>query len=643
MRSRGVAFKLILLICLSGTVIFAIVFGYNYSVTRKIVLANVEENARNLAFGTVNRTESVITPIEKVPESLARFLECGECDGEAMLMQLKAAIEENPEIFGGTVAFEPFAFNKDSLYFAPYYYWEGDKVKLTYLGGEKYRYFYWDWYQIPATLYKPLWSEPYFDEGGGEIVMSTYSVPFYRRESGERKFSGIVTADISLTWLQAIVDSIKIYQSGYGFLISRNGTIVTHPSHDYIMNETIFSLAETAGDSALREIGRRMIKGEQGFVQVTSLFTGEPSWLCFVPLRSSGWSLGVLIPEEELMADVTKLSRRLLLIALAGMALLLIAVAVISTDITKPLRTLAKAAERVGEGDLEIAIPTVKTRDEVGRLSESFSQMVTSLQDYIQKLTETTAAKERIESELKIAHDIQLSIVPRMFPPFPDRKEFEIFAVLKPAREVGGDYYDFFFLDDDHLCFTIGDVSGKGVPASLYMAVTRTLIRAKAAAGLSPAQVMDRVNQDLAMDNLTSMFVTIFLGIFDVREGIVRFCNGGHDPPILIDSAGEIKAMGEPDGLLVGVISDTDYHTHEYRMEIGETVFLFTDGITEAMDPREELYTRERLEDYLKRFKSPVPEKLIREMLEELERYAAGHEQSDDITMLALKYLGDGE
>ena len=640
-KNRGIAFKLILFICLSGIIILGVIFSYNYSVTRKMMLDSLEENARNLTLCTVHKIESILIPIEKVPESLGHFLERSEYSRANLMEQLKATVENNPEIYGGAVAFEPHAFEKDSLYFAPYYYKDGEEVKLTFLGGEKYRYFYWDWYQIPSMLDRPIWSEPYYDEGGGEIVMSTYSVPFYRWDSGQRELMGIVTADISLSWLQAIVDSIKIYQSGYGFLISRNGTIVTHPQANNIMNESIFSIAETLGDSALREIGREMIGGKTGFVPVSSLTGGVKSWLYFAPLKSSGWSLGALFPEDELMADAARLSRNLIFLALIGLTLLAATVAVISTGITKPLRTLAKAADRIGGGELEFALPPITCRDEVGRLSESFSSMIHSLKEYIEKLTITTAEKERIESELKIAHNIQMSIVPRLFPPFPDKKEFDLYAVLKPAREVGGDYYDFFFLDDDHLCFTIGDVSGKGVPASLYMAVTRTLLRAKAAAGLSPSQVMSRINQDLSLDNETAMFVTIFLAVIDIRNGSVQFCNGGHDPPIILNQTGEVKHLGEPDGLLVGIMPDYEYNSHEYTLKEGETVFLFTDGVTEAMDPSDELYTIERLEEYLKGIRQPEPKELIGDMLKELESYAAGREQSDDITMLALKYNGN--
>lgn len=640
MKNSSFAFKLILFIGVSGMVILAVIFGYNYLVTGNIILRNLEENAQNLALSTVNRIDAVLNPVEKIPESLAYFLEIADPDEKDLLRHLKATIENNSVIYGGTVAFEPNAFNRDSLYYAPYYYKDSDEMKLTWLGGETYRYFYWDWYQVPAELKRPIWSEPYYDEGGGEILMSTYSVPFYSTVSGERKFMGIVTADISLAWLQEFVDQIEILQSGYGFLISKFGTVVTHPDQSKIMNETIFSMAEARDDSGLRNIGRRMIKGKSGFVQTSSLTDGKKSYMYYAPMRSSGWSLGVLFPEDELMADAKRLSKNLFLLGLIGLALLVIAVSLIANSITKPLRSLVQASERVAQGDLDVKLPPVKYHDEIGRMSDSFSNMLRSLKDYIEIYAETAAAKERMESELKVAHNIQLSIIPRTFPPFPNRQEIDIYADLNPAKEVGGDYYDFFLIDDNHLCFTIGDVSGKGVPASLYMAVTRTLIRAKTVHGLSPAKVITRVNHDLCLDDSTAMFVTIFLGILDLRTGEIEYCNAGHDLPFLIRREGEVEPMGNPEGLVVGIFEDFEYKTSRFLLSQGDTVFLFTDGVTEAMNKDQVMYSEDRLEEFLKKQHNSNPTELINKLIEEVESFSAGAEQSDDITILALKYNG---
>ena len=295
---------------------------------------------------------------------------------------------------------------------------------------------------------------------------------------------GIVTADINLAWLQEVVSSIKVLQTGYGFLISKNGTIVTHPVKELVMNETLFGVAEAREDAHLREIGRKMIRGESGFIPFRSIVSEQEYWMYYTP-HPFQW----LVPRCAFPAG--RVYRRYCQTEpdrhhawCRWPVITFIAVAFIARSITNPLRAMARVTKTIATGNLDIELPVVKSGDEVGKLSTAFQYMKESLKEYIQQLTETTASKERIESELKIAHDIQMSILPKIFPPFPERKEFDIYAVIEPAREVGGDFYDFFFTDDEHFCFVIGDVSGKGIPASLFMAVTKTLIKATALKGI---------------------------------------------------------------------------------------------------------------------------------------------------------------
>ena len=284
---------------------------------------------------------------------------------------------------------------------------------------------------------------PISTRGGGDIVMSTYSVPFYRVEKGQRRLAGIITADISLSWLQKIVESIKIAKTGYGFVITKNGTFVVHPNKKLVMNETIFCLAEDRNDKGLRELGRDMIHGKSGFVPFRSTVTEKMCWMVFAPSQSSGWSVGVLFPQDELMADMTRMNHTVLVIGITGMVFLFAVIILIAQTITRPLRLLAGAARTIATGDLDSHIPPVTARDEVGELADSLKYMKVSLKKYIEDLTEATAARERIESELQVAHDIQMGILPKIFPPFPEMTEFDIYAVLQPAKQVGGDLYDF--------------------------------------------------------------------------------------------------------------------------------------------------------------------------------------------------------
>ena len=641
MKRRGIAFKLILFIMTGITLIFSLIFGYNYLYSRRILLKNVEDNARNLALATTNRIETILRSMEVAATNLSTFLQQSAYDDKQRLLGLiRSFVECNPEIYGSTIAFEPYAYDQNSLYFSPYFYKSEGETKFTYIGGEGYHYFYWTWYQLPKELNRPVWNEPYYDEGAGNIIMSTFSVPLYKIFSGEKEFLGVLTADISLEWLQEIVSSIKIFESGYGFLISRNGTVVTHPFKDLIMHETIFSVAEAREDAHLREIGREMIRGESGFVPFTSIVTEHKCWMAYCPVPSTGWSLAVIYPQDELMADVVNMNRTIFLLFLVGLFLLLGVIVFNARSITKPLRMLARATRVISTGNLDAEFPQIKSKDEVGNLSESFVYMQNSLKRYIQDLTETTAAKERIESELKIAREIQMSIIPKIFPPFPDRPEFDIFACIEPAKEVGGDLYDFFFIDDDHICFMIGDVSGKGVPASLFMAVTKTLFKANTGEGIRPDEILVRLNNELSRDNDSCMFVTIFCGILNTKTGEVLYSSAGHNPPLFLCRDKEAEYLGTPGGIAVGALEGLSFKTERLVLHPGECLFMYTDGVTEAANLRDELFSEKKLRDDLSPLRDRPIKDIVSSLMEKIEDFSQGAPQADDITVMILKYFG---
>ena len=640
-RNKGIAFKLVIFFTLSSAAIFAAIFSYNYIVSRGMIQKGIEENSANLITTTTSRIEVLLTSTQKVPQSVAYLLENTSYDEAELFKAIHAIVDKNPEIYGAAVAFEPYAFDRTKKYFAPYFYKNGQGVSFKYLD-RFYDYFQWDWYQIPRELEEPQWTEPYFGEGGG-ILMSSYSVPFYRVVDGTRKLTGVVVVDISLHELRDIVSSIKILNSGYGFLISKNGTFVTHPIKEYIMNETIFSVAEERNDPMLRETGRKMIRGETGYSTnpVKSAVTGKSCIMTYVPIKSNGWSLGVLFPYDELMADITNLNHVVLALGIVGLALLALAIVFIARSITRPLTEMAEIAGRIGTGDLETQVPRIRTRDEVGKLASALDCMKTSLKDYIQEITDTTASRQRMESELKIARNIQMGILPKVFPPFPDRKDFDIHALTVPAREVGGDFYDFFLIDKDHLCFVIGDASGKGIPAALFMAFTKTLIKARASADIETGVLMEQVNDELSEGNPADMFITIFCAILNTVTGELRYTNGGHNPPVIIRAGGDVSYLDGPGELVVGIMEGSRYTTRTLVLDPGDGVFLYTDGVTEAMNEADEIFSTDRLKDVLLSCAGRDVSGITACVGESINDFCKDAPQYDDITMMALRYEGD--
>lgn len=641
-KRRGLAFKLSLLILTGTAVIFTAAFGYNYIYSRDQILRDVEINTRNLTLATVNRIETVVSGAQKAPTYLAHTLSEEKTDQKTLLRRIETLLVTNPEFFGATVAYEPYAFDPKSRYFSPYFFRKGKTLQHANLGGKKYQYFLWDWYQIPKELGRAVWSEPYFDEGAGNIIMTTYATPFYRTDRGTRVLTGIVTADISLEWLVDMVKKIAPYGSGFAFLITRSGAFVTHPDRNMVMRESIFSVAEAAGDAGLRETGRAMIKGGEGFVALKNHFMGEKAWMYYAPLPSTGWSIGVVFPEKALFAGVEKLNRTVLLIGTAGFAILFCLIVLISGTITRPLRVLAGKAAEIARGNLDVEMGDVKSGDEVGELSRSFDNMKVALKEYIVNLAETTAAKERYESELKIARTIQMSFLPKRFPPFPERSEFDLYAALVSAKEVGGDLYDFFLLDDDHLFFLIGDVSGKGVPAALFMAAAKTLMKGTASRELAPSEVLLRVNRELCLENESLMFVTLFCGVLNFRTGELLYSNAGHNPPVLLRRGRDPEWLPLPDGFFLGTMEEAVYETRKIFLAPGDRLLLYTDGVTEAMNSDKSFFTDERLLRLAGGNEGGSAEKLVGEILESVRDFAGAEPQSDDITLLALTYGASG-
>ncbi|TMA58201.1 MAG: GAF domain-containing protein [Deltaproteobacteria bacterium] len=255
------------------------------------------------------------------------------------------------------------------------------------------------------------------------------------------------------------------------------------------------------------------------------------------------------------------------------------------------------------------------------------------------QLTEAYVEKQRMEETLKLAHDIQMSMLPKRFPPFPHRPEFDLYATIEPAREVGGDFYDFMLLDEDRLSFAIGDVSGKGVPAALFMSVAKTLLKVTASKVSRPDAVLAELKNELCRDNDTGMFVTIFYGILHIPSGELEYSNGGHNLPYVLSQNDSVQPLDKTGGMALGVLEDVTYRAKKRILRAGDGLFLYTDGVTEAADRAGNFFSDRRLQEFLQRAHGSSPTELIRSVVNEVKRFSCGAEQSDDITTLAIQYL----
>jgi sigma-B regulation protein RsbU (phosphoserine phosphatase) len=322
---------------------------------------------------------------------------------------------------------------------------------------------------------------------------------------------------------------------------------------------------------------------------------------------------------------------------------------IMSSRIANPLIRLAAYAKELSKQDF--AAPGEETppaiadlpeslRDEVGKLAESFIFMERSLRENIRNLMSVTAAKQRFEGELQVAREIQLGLLPKTFPPFPDRPELDLFATLVSAKQVGGDLYDFFFVDKSRLCFTVGDVSDKGAPAALFMAITKTLIKVAADKTSAPAEMMSMVNNVISRDNPNSMFCTLFIGVLDLNTGLTQFANGGHNPPVLLSKKDGVIFLPGLSGPMPGAMEDLEYKGLSLQLDPGDALLIYTDGVTEAMNEQGELFSENKLLDLAILHKDFSSKDMINSVMDAVREHAQGAQQSDDITMLCLRFLG---
>ncbi len=638
---HGLTLKLALFVIVTA-VVLSIMLNLTYRPAVDRIIAEGKRAAEEHAVLLAKRLDADLVAVATTASTLALAIERSDIDETSLLGILTQVVRRKDLIFGSTAAFEPYAFKPDHKAYAPYFYKAGTGVALADLGTDSYNYFAKDWYTEPKKHETPVWSEPYYDEGGGNELMTTFSAPFFFiTEYGyQAAFRGVVTADVSIPWLTRRVAREQYKGAVFNFLISAKGTLLVYPEQGKMMNGSLTDVAREMNDESLTAAARTILAEESGVVEIGPNLIERDAFIAFSKVSSTGWTLGVVVPREEVLADLVKLRDTQYILLTGIVTAMLVLGLMLAKSIAGPLRRMARETARVAKGDLNVDLSAIQSSDEVGTLARAFEQMTTELQRHITELTETTAAKERIESELSVAAHIQHSMVPSQFPAFPERDDFDIYAVMQPAKQVGGDFHNFFLIDDDHVCVTIGDVSDKGVPAALFMAVTVFLIRAIAVEGASPSRILDAVNRRLCPGNDSCMFVTIFVGVLNLRTGDLTYANAGHPPALIVKPEGTVAETGPPTGPAVGIMPDAEFSTACVRLERGDLLFAYTDGVTEAFNPEQDQYSEERLQQLLRDSAGNSPRDVIENVLQDLLDFSDDAPQSDDTTMLAIR-IGD--
>ena len=534
--------------------------------------------AKSELRGAKNEIMGIVDQAEGAVRNSIWIAEWCLVNPDSLVRVPQRVVDNNPVVVGSTIAMTPGYYKKYPLY-SPYATRDPEtgKILTLSLATDEYDYPSQEWFVKPLEFQTGYWSEPYYDEGGGNMLMTTFSLPVKDRDG---KVAAILTADISLEWLTGLMGSIKVYPNAFSTVVSRSGQIMVCPNESLVMNKSVDQFAAESDESdVLKSINEAMLSGQEGEMAIR--YHGERFRVYFAPVERTGWSLSIVVPERDMFAGVRRVGGIVIILQLLGVVMI-------------------------------IVILRVTIRNQM-------------------KYKKLNTQKELIQSELRIGHDIQMSMIPKTFPAFPNRKDLDFAATIIPAKEVGGDLYDF-YIRDEKLFFCIGDVSGKGVPAALVMSVTQSLFRAISAHEMSTSKIVTSMNNLMSENNENSMFVTFFCGILDLATGVLRYCNAGHNPPML--NSDKLPVVTN---IPLGVMPGMSFREQEARLDYDDTLFLYTDGLTEAENASAEQFGEKRMETILGTKRDANT--LLAAMQKAVNEFVSGAPQSDDLTVLVIHYL----
>ncbi|HEV7775556.1 MAG TPA: SpoIIE family protein phosphatase [Luteibacter sp.] len=623
---RSIASRLALWVLAGSTLVLTATGGLLLVQTRAQILQQSHREAAALAAGASVRIQSRLDHVSDTAQMLAVMVASHHDDSASLI---RDAIVANTDIAGISTAFLPSGKPPAQKAFAPFVRRDANgDVIATELVGEVGRYWEAPWFREAMHCPGGCWQPPFLPKGDSHQLLN-YVVAI--REAGQP--TGVVSVDIRLDWLQQVLTQLDKSPGARAFVIGDDGVFLAHDRVSFV---------GTRASAVLREA---LTHPERSLVRLTpdqGARVDEPVWIYFVPIGGTHWIFGLVIPEGQIYADF----RQNLLIDLGLGALALLGVALIALLATRrlmsPLIVLADRAEHVARGELDFELPKARADDEVGRLTHSFDQMRRELAGHIETQASTARAQQRLASELEIARQIQTALLPGEHYGGEDGRHVELQATVRPAREVGGDLYAYFMLDDQRFCVMVGDVSDKGVPAALFMARTITLAKTIAPQARSPQHILQLLNRELCKGNDSCMFVTLLCAVLDTASGLLSLASAGHEPPVLCGADAQLIPLET--GPALGLHDDATYPSRQLLLHDSDTVLMYTDGVTEAQDSSHQLFGVQRmLDSIVGATVHASPADYVGDLLHAVDTYATGQAQADDITVLALRWRAQDE
>lgn len=647
---------LILFVLMSGTMY--LIYDISKDVMTQETRLHYEEILRNTNMDVSN----MLTEVSVAVINNEHDFELALTNPSEILNIEKRILENNPRIRSIGISFIENYYPSKGRWYVPYAVKkENGEIETKVVGGPDFDYLNSEWFLQSLESQEGQWSKPFFEgNSGNHTPLVAYLYPIHDKKG---RAVAVVGADLSLEWLtQRLKErdkkenervfwseetTLKDYNA-YSFIIDKEGTYIAHPDTKRILNEKIDKYL-TPGDTLFSKLIKNMKEGKNSYDEVAEeekineiedgiVIDGTHSKVFYGVLESANWSMAIVVPLFTVNINGIIMGIIMLIIINLGLILVFILCRFTIRRATKPLVRLAASADEIAKGNFNTELPIIKQKDEIRQLRDSFEDMQLSLSKYMEQLQETTASKTAIESELKIAHGIQMAMLPKKFPPYPERNDIDVYGSLSPAKAVGGDLFDF-LIKDDKLLFCIGDVSGKGVPAALVMTVTRALFHSISTHAPAPNHVVMDLNSMMTKGNESMMFVTFFMGELDLKTGLLRYCNAGHDAPYLIGK--EIKKLHCDSNIPLGVMAEWQFMLQETHIDPDTIIFLYTDGLSEAEDADHEQFGDVRIFNTAKEYMletTKSPQALVNSMNNAIRQFVGEAEQSDDLTMLAVQY-----
>ena len=599
----------------------------------KTLKKTVAKDAGEVLNLQIKDIEKILGEVENATENMVWVVKENVDNPDFMFNICQKTLECNPYINGVAIGFEPFYYPSKGKWFAPYAVITSEGKQVLYqCGNEAYDYFDQEWYSLPRSKKAKIWTDPYYSSAGLEYDLGQYHTTFSIPLSDEDgNIFAVMQSDVSLQDITDKLSSLKGYENSYTMLLGRTGSFISHPDSSVMSLATIFEFANEIGRDDITALGLDMVSGKSGATTIKG--RNGKNYVAYGSL-SNGWSMAIVCPYASVYDDIERTNALLFSMIIFELILLFLVIRKIVSRTTKPITEFVYSALTIGKGNFNARLPEIKTHDELRRLHDSLEYMLLSFNEYIKQLKLSTSSNERYESELNIANKIQKQMLPYAFQ---KSGKFDIYAKLTPAKEVGGDLYDF-LVRDNYLYIAIGDVSGKGVPAALYMAITRYAFNFIACLGFGVDDVMKRVNKSFCEGNSLMMFVTMFIAKINLDTYEMEICNAGHNPIVVKSPDGNARFLHSRANLAIGLVDEFDFKKEVLQLEKGTRLLLYTDGVTEAEDIDKNQYGEDRLLEFVRNIpENDSSEDVIDKLFSSVKDFTGENEQNDDITVLTVR------